>query len=112
MAAGILTLTGATFAETVNGADKPVFVDFWAEWCGPCKQIAPILEQIATEMGDRVTIAKVNVDEHPELAGQFSVMSIPTLLLFRNGELVHKVVGAKSKSALVAELDPFLPASR
>lgn len=112
MAAGIVNLTTSTFHETINSSDKPVLVDFWAEWCGPCKQIAPILEQIATEEGSRVTIAKVNVDEHPDLAGQFNVMSIPTLLLFSGGEIKTKIVGAKPKGAMLQELDPFLPASR
>ena len=112
MAASIITLTSATFDETLKSSDTPVLVDFWAEWCGPCKQIAPILEQIATEQAGRITIAKLNVDEHPDVAGKFGIMSIPTLLLFSGDTIKTKIVGAKPKSALLQELDPFLPASR
>ena len=112
MAAGIQNLTSATFQETINSSDVPVLVDFWAEWCGPCKQIAPILEQIAVEKAGLLTIAKVDTDAHPDIAQEFSVMSIPTLLLFVDGELVHRMVGAKPKSALERELEEFLPSSR
>jgi len=108
MANGIVNLSSNTFDETVISADKPVVVDFWAEWCGPCKQIAPILQEIATEHGDDVTIAKLNVDDNPELARRFNVMSIPTLLVFSGGEVSKRLVGAKSKGALLEELDEFL----
>jgi len=108
MATGIVNLSSNTFDETVISADKPVVVDFWAEWCGPCKQIAPILQEIATEHGDDVTIAKLNVDDNPELARRFNVMSIPTLLVFSGGEVSKRLVGAKSKGALLEELDEFL----
>lgn len=106
--AGIVNLSTATFDETVAGADKPVVVDFWAEWCGPCKAIAPILTELATELDEQVTIAKVNVDDSPELAMKFNVMSIPTLLVFSGGEVHKRLVGAKGKSQLLQELDEFL----
>ena len=111
MAEGIITLTTSTFDEIIASADTPVVVDFWAEWCGPCKMIAPILSEIATEQTGKVTIAKLNVDENPDLAMRFNVMSIPTLLVFRNGEVAKRLVGAKGKGQLLQELDEFLPTS-
>lgn len=104
MSENITTLTEATFDEVVNAAAEPVVVDFWAEWCGPCKMIAPILDEIADEQGDAVKITKVNVDENPAIAQKFGVMSIPTLLVFRDGEVDKRIVGAKGKAQLIEEI--------
>lgn len=112
MGANIVTLTSSTFDETVTASTKPILVDFWAEWCGPCKMIAPILEQIASENGDDITIAKLNVDDYGDIAGRFSVMSIPTMILFDKGEPTKRLVGAVPKSRLLEELSEFLPSSR
>ena len=108
MADGIVTLTSGTFDEVVNSSSTPVVVDFWAEWCGPCKMIAPILGEIAAEKAGQVTIAKLNVDDHGEIAQRYGVMSIPTLLVFHNGELKKTMVGAKGKGQLLADLGEFL----
>lgn len=104
MSDAVTTLTDATFDEVVNAASAPVVVDFWAEWCGPCKMIAPILDEIATEQGDSVKITKLNVDENPSIAQRFGVMSIPTLLVFRDGEVDKRIVGAKGKMQLMEEI--------
>lgn len=108
MADGIINLSTNTFDEAVIGSDKPVVVDFWADWCGPCKRIAPILEEIAVEHGEHITVAKLNVDDHPDLAMRYNVMSIPTLLVFSGGDVSKRLVGAKSKGTLLQELDEFL----
>ncbi len=104
----IQQLSEATFAEEVNASDVPVVVDFWAEWCGPCKMIAPILEEIATEQDGKVRVAKVNVDENPGLARQFNVMSIPTMIVFKDGSEDQRIVGAKGKPQLLEDLAPYL----
>ena len=101
-------LNETTFHEVVGASDVPVVVDFWAEWCGPCKAIAPILEEISTEQSGKLQITKVNVDENPGLARTFDVMSIPTLLVFQDGEVKRKLVGAMGKSQLLDALDEFV----
>lgn len=106
--AEITTVSDDNFQAAVVEADTPVLVDFWAPWCGPCRMVAPVLEEIQQERGDALRIVKLNVDENPETAAKFQVMSIPTLILFKNGEVAHKVVGALPKRRLVAELEPVL----
>lgn len=106
----LINLTSTTFDESINSSDKPVVVDFWAEWCGPCKMIAPILAEIAAEQPG-VTVAKLNIDDHPDLAMRYNVMSIPTLLVFDKGEVRKRLVGAKGKGQLLQELNEFLPSS-
>ena len=108
MSDGIVTLTDATFDETVKSSSTPVVVDFWAEWCGPCKMIAPVLEEIAVEHEGALTIAKVNVDDNPDAAFRFGVMSIPTLIVFQDGEPAKRLVGAKGKAQLLEDLSEFL----
>lgn len=108
MAGAITNLSETTFDEEVGATPEPVLVDFWAEWCGPCKLIAPILEEIAAEQAGSIRIAKVNVDEAPDLARRFEVMSIPTLILFDAGVPAKRMVGAKGKPQLLEELADYL----
>ena len=101
-------ITDATFAEEVLASDKPVLVDFWATWCGPCKMVAPVLEEIAAESGDKLKIAKLDIDENPDTPRSYQVMSIPTLILFQGRKPVKQIVGAKPKAALLADLADVL----
>ena len=101
-------VTDADFETEVLKSDKPVLVDFWAEWCGPCKMVAPVLEEIAAENADKITIAKVNIDENPEIARRYQIMSIPTMSVFAKGEVVKSIVGAKPKAALLRDLEGIL----
>lgn len=101
-------VTDETFNSEVLGHDKPVLVDFWAEWCGPCKMIAPVLEEIASENSDKIRIAKVNIDENPETARNYSILSIPTMNVFVGGKVVKSIVGAKPKAKLLEDLADYL----
>ncbi len=101
-------LTDANFDEIALGSDKPVMIDFWAEWCGPCRMVAPIVEEISNEYGDKAVIAKVNVDENPNISMKFGIRNIPTIVFIKNGELVDKSVGAVPKNVLTEKLDNIL----
>jgi thioredoxin 1 len=108
MADGITILTDQTFDEEIKGSEEPYLVDFWAEWCGPCKMIAPTLEEFATEYSGKLRIGKVDADDNPALITRFGVMSIPTLIVFKDGEPQKRLVGAKGKGQLRQELEEFL----
>ncbi len=103
-------LTTATFDEEIGSAELPVVVDFWAEWCGPCRMVAPVLEQIQAENQGKILIRKLNVDDAPDIARRYDIMSIPTLLVFKDGVLKKRMIGAKGKGQLMTELAEFLPA--
>jgi len=105
---GMLTLTDQTFDEEIKSAGQPVLVDFWAEWCGPCKMIAPILDEIAKETAGKLVIGKINIDDNLEVTQRYDVMSIPTLILFKDGEPQHRIIGAKGKGQLLQELQQYL----
>ena len=104
----IIILTKDNFEQVVQQSDKPVLVDFWASWCGPCRAVAPIIEQLAEEYYDRAGVAKLNVDEEGELAGKFRIMSIPTVMLFKDGQVAEKIIGARSKEDYMKLLDKNL----
>ena len=108
MSATTPAVTDSTFDEEVARSDTPVLVDFWAEWCGPCKVIAPILDEIAAEKAGSLRVVKLNVDDNVATARRFEVMSIPTLILFKGGEIQARIVGAKGKTALLSDIDPHL----
>jgi len=101
-------ITDSSFSDDVLNADKPVLVDFWAEWCGPCKMIGPSLEEISDELGEQVTIAKLNIDDNPDAPGRYGVRGIPTMILFKNGQPIATKVGAAPKSALKGWLEAEL----
>jgi len=103
--AAVMNLTDAEFDQKVLKSETPVVVDFWAPWCGPCRRLAPILEEVAAEMGDRLQVYKLNTDENPQSPGRYGVMSIPTLIVFRNGQEVDRIVGALPKEILREKLE-------
>ncbi len=108
MAGNLLELTNETFDEEVGASEVPLIVDFWAEWCGPCRMVAPVLEQIASENAGKVRLAKLNVDDAPAVAQRFGIMSIPTLMVFEDGQAKKRIVGAKGKGQLLEDLAEFL----
>ena len=108
MSEHVSALSDATFDEEIGAADGPVLVDFWAEWCGPCKMVSPLLDEIANENVGKIRIAKLNVDDNPDVARRFEVMSIPTMIVFKDGQPAKRMVGAKGKGQLLQELSEFL----
>jgi thioredoxin len=101
-------VTDATFEQEVLKSDKPVVVDYWAEWCGPCRMVSPVLEEIATEHADKINVVKINIDENPQVAQRYQILQIPTLNVFSGGEVVKQVIGAKPKSALLRDLAEYI----
>ncbi len=101
-------VTDATFKEEVLSSDKPVLVDFWADWCGPCKQMSPVLDKLAEEHGDKIEVVKLNTDQNPETTRAYNIMSLPTMNVFSGGEVVQQIIGAKPKRALEKDLEKYL----
>ena len=101
-------VTDETFDNEVLKSARPVVVDYWAEWCGPCKMVSPVLEEIAAEHGDKLDVVKLNIDENPAVSQRYQIMAIPTMSVFQNGEVVKQIVGAKPKAALLRELSEFI----
>jgi thioredoxin 2 len=110
LTAGPVTVSDATFAADVERAPLPVLLDLWAPWCGPCRTVGPIVDQLAAELAGRLTVAKMNVDDNPATSSRFGVRSIPTLLVFKNGREVDRIVGAQPKAAILSRLERHLPA--
>ena len=108
MADAIFTISDATFDEEIGSSTEPIIVDFWAEWCGPCKMISPVLEEIADEHAGKIRVAKLNVDDCPDVTRRFDVMSIPTLIVFQDGKPAKRMVGAKGKGQLLEDLAEYL----
>jgi thioredoxin 1 len=108
MSSDVTNLTDHTFDETVTSSTEPVLVDFWAEWCGPCKMVAPILDELASEQTGKLKVAKLNVDENPAAAQRYGVMSIPTMILFKDGAEAERLVGARGKGQILEALSPFM----
>jgi thioredoxin 1 len=106
--ANTVTVTDESFTTDVLQSDKPVLVDFWAAWCGPCKMVAPVLDEIAGENADRITVAKLDIDANPATARDYQVMSIPTMIVFQDGKPVKQIVGARPKAALLSDLADYL----